>query len=271
MKVYKRKKDGRRAYLAAYNHFLGPKNIDHMASSVEKKLASISYYGEKKNWNFEKYDTEHKRKHNILKGLVENGYTGIDPRSKVWYLNNGIKTNNLDSVKTRIMSKAKLSTDFDGCVTLFNDFVKANASAYDKQTLGIADVVTDGRDIAIEDKYYDKEAWWSLSKEEHAQVINLRGKQLDKGGGGGDNSSGGGNNGYYRITNYLMRQVAKLQARTANQKRHLESLNAKVAGDSDAASKSGSDDDTSQATGNRNHLALALQKKNKRKKNGKGN
>ena len=59
-----------------------------------------------------------------MEGLVEHGYTGINPRSKVRYLLDGIKTDKFDSVKPCIILDASLCNDFDSCVTLYQDFIK---------------------------------------------------------------------------------------------------------------------------------------------------
>ena len=67
--------------------------------------------------------------HTILEGLMENGYAGINNPSKVRHLLDGIKTTSLDTVKTRIMSKATLQSDFDGCVNLFKDFIDQLSSS----------------------------------------------------------------------------------------------------------------------------------------------
>ena len=108
-----------------------------MAAGTEKKLTQCTYTGEKRNWTFKKYATFRKEQHNILESLKEHGYTGIDQQSKIRYLSEGIKTTGLDLFKTRIMSDEILCHDFDGCVTLYKDFVK-NSSAYDRKLLGIA-------------------------------------------------------------------------------------------------------------------------------------
>jgi hypothetical protein len=71
-----------------------------------------------------------------MEGLVKHEYTGIDPRSKVRYLLDGIKTDKLDSVEARIMSDATLQNDFDACVTLYKDFIKHTtfwAATWDRQ------------------------------------------------------------------------------------------------------------------------------------------
>jgi hypothetical protein len=46
-------KDGRRAFLLLWDLFLGPNNVDNMASEAEAKLGSVSYTGERKKWTWE--------------------------------------------------------------------------------------------------------------------------------------------------------------------------------------------------------------------------
>lgn len=261
MKGFKRRKDGRGCYRAAFNYTLGPNNVDHMASQAEKRLATVTYYGEKKNWNFDKYATEHKRQHNILEGLVKHGYNGIDCRSKVRFLSDGIKTSSLDSVKTRIMSDESLRVDFDKSVTLYKDFVKQ--AVQEKQALGIAALGVDGKPIAIEDKWYEGDVWASLSPDEQAKVKKLRGerKRQAKGGSSNNNQGGGGKTKSYK------KQVAKLEKKVKNQKRQLAALNAKKeeASDSEVASDSES---VESEQNQRNHSALTRQKKAKKAKKG---
>ena len=78
IKPFQRARDGRGAFLALQNHYLGPNNIDNMASLAEKKLAMTTYTGEHHRRTFEKYVTLHKDQHSILEGLTEHGYAGID-------------------------------------------------------------------------------------------------------------------------------------------------------------------------------------------------
>ena len=66
-----------------------------MASIAEKKLAMMTYTGECRRWTFEKYVMLHKDQHSILEGLTKHGYAGIDKRSKVRYLLDGIKMDDL--------------------------------------------------------------------------------------------------------------------------------------------------------------------------------
>jgi hypothetical protein len=82
VKPAQRTRDGRMAYLGLYQHFLGPNNVDNMATMAEDKLESTVYNGEQRQWDFEKYINLHKSQHSIMEGLVEHGYTGLDPCSK---------------------------------------------------------------------------------------------------------------------------------------------------------------------------------------------
>jgi hypothetical protein len=41
-------KDGRCDFLLLCNHFLGPNNVDNMASEADAKIGSVSYTGERK-------------------------------------------------------------------------------------------------------------------------------------------------------------------------------------------------------------------------------
>ena len=104
-------RDGRMAYNGLFQHFLGPNNVDNMATMAEDKLKSTAYNGEQRRWDFERYVNVHKSQHSILEGLVEHGYSGIDPRSKVRFLLDGIKTDKFDSVKAQIMANAELRND----------------------------------------------------------------------------------------------------------------------------------------------------------------
>ena len=141
-KPARRTRNGRLGYFNVFNHYLGPNNVDHMASKAERRLRDVSYHGEKRNWNFEKHVTVHKEQHFILQNLEEHGYNGIDDRSKVRYLIDGIKTSKLDTIKATILSSAVFRTDFDGCVTLYKDFIKQSDGHLE---LKVAAVETGGK------------------------------------------------------------------------------------------------------------------------------
>ena len=79
-----------------------------MTATAEHKLINVTYRGEVTRWDFEWYATLHKEQHTILEGLKEYGYAGMDEGSKTRHLLAGIKTTELDSVKTQILCNAEL-------------------------------------------------------------------------------------------------------------------------------------------------------------------
>ena len=190
VKPFQRRRDGRGAYLALWNHYLGPNNIDNAATTAERRLEATTYDGEKRRWNFERFVKTHKDQHTILDNLREHGYAGIDERSKVRHLLNGIKTDKLDSVKTRIMSDQALRNNFDDCVTLFKDFI-AQSSSMKNPTLEIsafktnthADPTRVGKagapkrppsESLVEDRYYTKAEYHKLSAEQKQALFEIR-------------------------------------------------------------------------------------------------
>ena len=180
-----RSRDGRMAFHGLKGHYLGANNVDNMSSQAEKKLQSTTYTGEKRRWNFEKYVKVHVDQHAILDGLKPHGYAGIDERSKVRHLIAGIKTSNLEVVKTQILSNATLRNDFEACVNLFQDFIKQNRSEVKDFT--VAGVKTNTQndtnksteaDMSVEDRYYNRSEYSKLT---NAQKLGLKLKREKRG------------------------------------------------------------------------------------------
>jgi hypothetical protein len=70
--------DGRGAYLALKDDFLGAHMINSLAASAKKILIESTYNGEGRRWDFERYTNLHLQQHTILSELVAHGYSGID-------------------------------------------------------------------------------------------------------------------------------------------------------------------------------------------------
>lgn len=75
----------------------------------------------------------HVDQHQILLDLTQHRYAGIDYCSKVRFLLDGIKTKELDHVKTQIMASADLCNDFHACVNLFKTFIKQTSTNETRQ------------------------------------------------------------------------------------------------------------------------------------------
>lgn len=189
------RRDGRLAFLGLKNHFLGASHVDNMAGRAERRLRDASYSGERRRWNFEKYVRCHIDQHAVLEGLVEHGYTGIDDRSKVRYLMDGIKTDKLDAVKTTVIADPQLRTDFDGTVGLYKDFIeqsKTLGSPNLESDMKVSSVGTDGiggssdvqPDMSIEDRYYTYKEYRDLSPAKKAGLKRKRSARGHKSGDG---------------------------------------------------------------------------------------
>ena len=193
IKPYKIKCDGRGAFLAIWDHYLGPNNVDHMANEAEKTLSTSRYHAESRTFNFEKLVLQHLKAHLILEGLVEHGYVGIDERSKVRHLMESIKTKSLDAAKAQIMANADLRTDFNACVTLFKDFIAQERSANGTERQIAAATSAGGGDNDY-NRYVPDPEWQGLSQDEKDKFTAARkaAREAKKKAGGGGGSGGGG-------------------------------------------------------------------------------
>ena len=83
MKPFKKSRDGRGAWLALWHNYLGPNNVDNMATKAERVLSTSVYHGQSSRYGIDQHILVHKAAHATLEGLMDYGYTGIDNRSKV--------------------------------------------------------------------------------------------------------------------------------------------------------------------------------------------
>jgi len=66
LKPFSRTKNGRAAYMAAYEKCLGPAAIDVLATAASKALETASYKGDSRTWNFDKYVNLHVKNHKSI-------------------------------------------------------------------------------------------------------------------------------------------------------------------------------------------------------------
>ena len=99
----------------------------------------------------------------------------------------------LDSVKTPIFSDKGLCQCFDGCVTLYKDYVK-QSSAYDRQLIDIAESISNNFSgnkivkVSPEDRYYESNEWYAQSKSNNDKILKAHSgrngvKKASKSGG----------------------------------------------------------------------------------------
>jgi uncharacterized membrane protein YgcG len=275
VKVAQRTRNGRMGYLALESHYLGPNNVNHLASKAEATLKSTTYNGETRTWNFEKYASLHVEQFNILDSLVKHGYSGIDPGTRVRYLMAGIKTSKVESVTTAILaSPAVYQVNFDMCVTLYTDYIKQspNMTISNGRGVQVAAVHADGSeiipDMTVPDRYYKLQEYKDLTPEQKAGLAAKREKRGGKSsaGRGGSGRGGGGRSGGGRGSSsssagrdLSKKSLKKLAVRVA-------ALNAKEADTDDTGEseeEATSTDTKKKKASNRTNPALKRSKKNK--------
>jgi len=203
-KPAQRTRDGHLAFLSLYGHYLGVNNVDNMAAAAERQLQSASYTGEGRRWTFEKFVRLQVEQHHILVNLVHFGYyAGIDNRSKVRHLLDGIITTKFDAVKMQIMASSDLMKDFDRCVKLYKDFITQSKS-HGRESQIAAVITPDPNkdstpdknkkisgsekkaDMTVKDRYYNKTKYSELTPQ---QKLGLKLKRKKRQGSDGKKSN----------------------------------------------------------------------------------
>ena len=203
IKPFLKTKDGRKAYRALYDYYLGEKNVDNQATASEKALELATWTQNSKRFSFDSYVKIHLDNHQVLSDLTEHGYAGIDERSKVRHLLKGIKSTKMDSVKTAILASPTLRSDFNSCVALYKDFMTQNegvsggehnisglntekggdsnkkkGNGKGKRKRGEGEVES----VACEDRYYTKDEYKRLSQGNKRFLKEMRDKRVRSGG-----------------------------------------------------------------------------------------
>ena len=226
IKSFRKERDGIGAYNSLRQHYLGRNAVNNMATELEAEFNNLSYNGETRRWNFEKYVTKHVELYNRVQELEAYGYSGMDVQSRVRKFISGIKTAKLDVVKTSVLADPKLQSDFDRVANLYKDYIcqdkSLNSSKRDAANIaGVQGGQSNGNnrngrngrnnqnqggnsngsdnnrnsngrnvsDVSVQDRYYTKEEYAKLSADEKAALYRMRKRRKTDGGG----SNNGGN------------------------------------------------------------------------------
>jgi hypothetical protein len=120
----KKEKNGRKLYCLLFAHYLGSDHVNHLAKKMEARLASLTYRGKQKNWDWSHYTDAHIKQHTIAKNLMEHGYSGLDESSKVRHLLTGIQDNAVQPVVCQVLAMREEEKTFTTCSALFADFIR---------------------------------------------------------------------------------------------------------------------------------------------------
>jgi hypothetical protein len=120
----KKEKNGHKLYCLLFAHYLGSDHVNHLANKMEARLASLTYHGKQKNWDWSRYTDVHIKQHTIAKNLMEHGYSGLDEHSKVRHLLTGIQDNAVQPVVCQVLAIREDKKTFTACSALFADFIR---------------------------------------------------------------------------------------------------------------------------------------------------
>jgi len=116
---------GRMAFLSLKRTITWDRKISTLNRQQPKELSSLTTYHSERSVAGTLRNSPSCIRTNMQfwKDWWMHGCSGIDNRSKVRYLMEGIKTSELDSVTTNIMATPALRTDFTACVGLYKEFI----------------------------------------------------------------------------------------------------------------------------------------------------
>ena len=109
-----------------------------MGTAIHNTLNSLSYTGDTKNYNFDKYVTKHVTQHNIAALLEEFGGTPLDEALKIDMFITGIRCSDFDATKNSINANPQCFTNFDSVKDHFIEFQRlqlANKPAAASQSI----------------------------------------------------------------------------------------------------------------------------------------
>ena len=121
VKKYSTTQNGRQVWRTLHTFFFGKDRVNTMYSEIIGNLKILTYKGDLKNWNFDKYCTSHVEQHNRLAALQEYGVQGIDENMKIHYFEEGIKDESLSAAKTMILADRTKFQDFTTVMNLYSN------------------------------------------------------------------------------------------------------------------------------------------------------
>ena len=129
-----------------------------------------------------------------MQGLKVDVYMGIEERTNVRHLVDGIKNEKIDSVKTQIMANQALRNSYPKYVTLFKHFILEMNNQNTKYNSDVSSTMSDpaqkttyypmgkyagmGRsNEKVQDRYYTVKEYDNMSYKDKAELNKLRNKR----------------------------------------------------------------------------------------------
>ncbi len=111
----KKEKNGCKLYHLLLAHYLGNDHVNYLANKMEACLASLTYHGKQKNWDWTRYTDAHIKQHTIAKNLMEHSYSGLDECPKVRHLLTGIQDNAVQPMVCQVLAMREDEKTFTAC------------------------------------------------------------------------------------------------------------------------------------------------------------
>ena len=140
VKRFDKDQNGRKVYRALYAHFFGGSRATTMTTAIHTTLRNLTYTGDTKNYNFDKYVQNHVSQHNTAANLVEFGGTDLEESLKINYFMTGIKCGDLDTVKNGIVADPLKYNTFDAVKDHFIEYRRLLAASKPSPTRAVASV-----------------------------------------------------------------------------------------------------------------------------------
>ena len=111
IKMFAKAKDGRAAYLQLRSQYLGKDSVNAMAAAAEAALSKLSFSGQVRNWDFDKFCSRHIEIWNTLEELTQFGYNNLDPQLRKRKFLAGITDKKLEAPKHKCQSDGTMTFD----------------------------------------------------------------------------------------------------------------------------------------------------------------
>ena len=174
--------DGRAAWIALKDAYLGPQHTQNQAAIYEAKIQNATYEGESSRFNFDSFYNIHKEGKNILEGLMEHGYAGMDEGTHLRHFLNGIKNDKLKTVVEVVRGNDEYDTLESAARRIKDAVITMNPT---RPTRRVAAVVVKNKkgeevfpgvepDTTMDDKYFTPAEWSKLSAAKKKGVLLKR-------------------------------------------------------------------------------------------------
>ena len=124
IKKFEKSADGRKAFFAARQTYMGASNSQSIVTAAETGIDRLEYHGNKKNLSFEKFAS---KLVDFYNDLETEGSQTFTEETKVNRLLIRVNDSNLEDVKTTIVANTSLMGDFEGCLSLFKTKIALNS------------------------------------------------------------------------------------------------------------------------------------------------